>query len=153
MVIFDCDGVLVDSEVLLTDVHVTQLRKLGLDITHAELTERFLGVTDRAMHAALEADFGASFPMTTTASRPSFAGAARAAGARSPLCCRGTAPFTRTMLCRIERCAGSSSLDATGLAPYFAGNVFSADVVAAGKPAPDIFLCCLRDARRPGNVW
>ncbi|HCC27850.1 MAG TPA: hydrolase, partial [Erythrobacter sp.] len=43
MVIFDCDGVLVDSEVLLTDVHVTQLRKLGLNITHAELTERFLG--------------------------------------------------------------------------------------------------------------
>ncbi|HCI61043.1 MAG TPA: hypothetical protein DFK09_00695, partial [Erythrobacter sp.] len=62
MVIFDCDGVLVDSEVLLADVHVTQLRKLGLNITHAELTERFLGVTDRAMHAALEADLGAPFP-------------------------------------------------------------------------------------------
>jgi len=152
VVIFDCDGVLVDSEVLLTDVHVTQLRKLGLDIKHAELTDRFLGVTDRAMHAALEADLGAPFPDDYDRE---VKAELRRRGARELRAVPGAAAALRRL--HGPCCVASSSaqaelefkLDATGLAPYFAGNVFSADVVAAGKPAPDIFLyaaCAMRVA-------
>lgn len=157
MVIFDCDGVLVDSEVLLTDVHVTQLRKLGLDITHAELTERFLGVTDRAMHAALEADLGAPFPDDYDRE---VKAELRRRGARELHAVPGAAAALRRV--HGPCCVASSSaqaelefkLDATGLAPYFSA-MSSAQMLSprASRRPISSFTPPARCASTRRNVW
>ncbi|UYH54826.1 HAD family phosphatase [Qipengyuania sp. SS22] len=143
MLIFDCDGVLVDSEVLVTDVHVEELRQLGLELSHAELTERFLGVTDRAMCAALETELGCPFPEDYDRRVKEKV---RLRSKQELRAVPGAVAAVRRVLG--ASCVASSSsqpmlgykLEATGLATFFGGNVFSADAVASGKPAPDIFL-------------
>src|ERR1041384_4219871 len=55
-VIFDCDGVLVDSEVLAHEVELAALADLGLHYDVHEFKARFMGMSDRAFHAALEED-------------------------------------------------------------------------------------------------
>jgi len=147
MVIFDCDGVLVDSELLVTDVHVGALRRLGVNISHARLVKQFLGVTDRAMYAALEAETGRPLPedydrqVSEEVHRRSarelreVTGAAATIGRmRGPICVASSSSWE--ML--------EYKLAVTGLAPLFGSAIFSADAVARGKPAPDIFLHAAR---------
>src|SRR4029077_6984250 len=55
-VIFDCDGVLVDSEILAHEVEIEVLQSIGLHYDRHEFTERFMGMSDAAFFAALEAD-------------------------------------------------------------------------------------------------
>jgi len=56
LVIFDCDGVLVDSERIAVRVDVRVLAHLGWVLTEAEIVERFMGRTDAYMVAEIEAD-------------------------------------------------------------------------------------------------
>ena len=102
------------------------------------------------MHAALEADLGAPFPDDYDRE---VKAELRRRSARELRAVPGAAAALRRL--GGPCCVASSSaqaelefkLDATGLAPYFAGDVFSADVVASGKPAPDIFLYAARAMR------
>ena len=55
-VIFDCDGVLVDSEIISVEFSVAFLAELGLQYTQAEYIERFLGKSDKSFFAELETD-------------------------------------------------------------------------------------------------
>lgn len=55
-VIFDCDGVLVDSEVIAHAVEIAVLAEIGLAYDTAEFKARFMGMSDKASHAALEQD-------------------------------------------------------------------------------------------------
>ena len=143
LVIFDCDGVLVDSETLVSQVHVEHLARAGYAIGTAELVERFLGTTDRAMIAAIESDQGRSLPRDYLAGVKAEVGRRAAAELRAV---PGAADAVRAMTCAV--CVASSSaedqlhfkLTATGLAPLFGEAIFSADRVPQGKPAPDIFL-------------
>ena len=62
LVIFDCDGVLVDSEVISCRAHAETLTRHGYPITSDQVLERFLGVSDREARLIVEAELGRSLP-------------------------------------------------------------------------------------------
>src|ERR1700730_15135019 len=62
MIIFDCDGVLVDSEAIKSEVVARHLANLGISITGAMLLERFSGVPEREMYQALSIETGVPIP-------------------------------------------------------------------------------------------
>ena len=143
LIIFDCDGVLIDSEIIACRVHAEVLTGLGYPITAAEVNRRFVGVSAADMSALLERDWGRPLPgdylgRVDDALLLAFRSELHAiAGVAAVLAALPQA-----------RCVASNSdpeylrfaLEHTGLAPYFQSNVFSAAMVARGKPAPDLFL-------------
>jgi HAD superfamily hydrolase (TIGR01509 family) len=143
LVIFDCDGVLVDSERLAVRIDIQVLAKLGWTITEAEVIERFVGRSDVSIKADIEAHLGRALPDDWGAEFESLYRAAFAAELKP-------VPGVVEALDRITlpTCVASSgshdkmrfTLGLTGLYERFAGRIFSAYEVARGKPAPDLFL-------------
>ena len=143
LVIFDCDGVLVDSERLAVRIDVQILARLGWVITEAEVIERFVGRSDKSIKADIEAQLGRPLPDDWEQEFQSLYRAAFAA-ALTPV------PGVVEALDRITlpTCVASSgshdkmryTLGLTGLYERFAGRIFSVYEVARGKPAPDLFL-------------
>ena len=146
LLIFDCDGVLVDSEVLACDVQARALTGYGLPISGAEVARRFLGMSAKDMRGLLEVDLGRPLPPDHEARcseelfrlfRRELKPVAGIPGVLAELDRAGVA-----------RCVASSSslqrialaLEVTGLSEFFGGHVFSSTMVARGKPAPDLFL-------------
>ncbi|MFD5317221.1 HAD family hydrolase [Streptomyces sp. NPDC127098] len=143
LVIFDCDGVLVDSEPLALRVCVELGAELGWALTEREIVDRFLGRSERAVQAQIAERLGESAAATwgeqyrlrlaeiIDAELTEVAGISEALAAIT-----------------IPHCIASSgghdkmrrTLTRTGLYDRFAGRVFSASEVAHGKPAPDLFL-------------
>jgi HAD superfamily hydrolase (TIGR01509 family) len=146
-VIFDCDGVLVDSEVLAQKVDLAALAEIGLDYDHDEFSARFLGMSYNAYFSALQRD---SFVRHGCALPPDFRETCRArytALAEEHLAeVPGALEAVRTV--RHPKAVASSStrpalekkLKRTGLWDHFAPHIYSADHVANAKPAPDLFL-------------
>jgi len=143
LLIFDCDGVLVDSEVLAHNAMADLLSELGRPIPMSEALKIFSGKRLRDALAAAESWLGAPIPPD----------AAARAGERLLATFRRELKPVGGVRQAIEalpypRCVASSStperlrvsLEVTGLAPLFGDNVFSADRVEHGKPAPDLFL-------------
>ena len=62
LVIFDCDGVLVDSEVISCRAHAQTLTRHGYPITADQVLERFLGLSDREARLTIEAETGRRLP-------------------------------------------------------------------------------------------
>src|SRR5437763_14994100 len=62
LVIFDCDGVLVDSELISCRAHADMLTRHGYPITADQVLDRFLGVSDREARLAVEAETGRPLP-------------------------------------------------------------------------------------------
>jgi len=143
LVIFDCDGVLVDSEVIACHAVAEALAAIGHVLSAELVAERFIGMSNKDMYAALERDRGAPLPADFDAAMNRIA-AERFARELKPM------PGLDLALPRLaqRKCVASSStpamlarkLDWAGLAPWFDGAVFSTALVARGKPAPDIFL-------------
>jgi HAD superfamily hydrolase (TIGR01509 family) len=143
LVIFDCDGVLVDSERLAVRIDQQLLASLGWALSEAEIVDRFVGRSDAAMIADIEAHLGR--PLAADWDRQ-FRDVYRAlfAAELKPV------PGILEALDRIDipTCVASSgshdkmrfTLGLTGLYDRFAGRIFSATEVANGKPAPDLFL-------------
>jgi HAD superfamily hydrolase (TIGR01509 family) len=143
LVIFDCDGVLVDSERIAVRVEAELLAELGWPLSEAEIVERFMGRTDEYMDEAIEAQLGDRLPADWKAR---FHERYRAAYAAE------LAPVDGVVeaLDRIDlpTCVASSgshdklrfTLGHTGLYERFQGRIFSGREVANGKPAPDLFL-------------
>ena len=143
LVIFDCDGVLIDSERLAIKVDVVVLGELGWRLSEAEVIERFVGRSDRDARAAIEEHLGRKLP----------AGWADAVEHRYREAFATALTPVEGVLDALDRithptCVASSAthdhlrytLELTGLYHRFAGRIFSADDVAMGKPAPDLFL-------------
>jgi HAD superfamily hydrolase (TIGR01509 family) len=138
LVIFDCDGVLVDSEPISVRVGTAALRRLGWSIDEAQYAERFVGCTNEYW----EEQVGETPPGWRDQLHAEYTAAIKAElcaiqGIEAALD-RLTLPF-----CVASNGRHSSirrSLEVTGLADRFAGRVFSAEDVARGKPAPDLFL-------------
>ena len=141
LVIFDCDGVLVDSERLAVDLEASIITSLGWPITPAEVIERFVGRTEAYMQAEVEARIGRPVDWEHEFERryrEVFEAELRAI------------PGVVTLLTSlgVPVCVASNStreslsfkLELAGLASYFAGAAFSADQVARAKPAPDLYL-------------
>lgn len=143
LVIFDCDGVLVDSERIAVRVDVVVLAELGWVMTEAEVVERFMGRTDEYMVSQIEAHLGR--PLAANWEEP-FQRLYREAfeAGLKPV------PGILEVLDEIATptCVASSgtheriryTLGLTGLYTRFVGRIFSASDVARGKPAPDLFL-------------
>ena len=145
LVIFDCDGVLVDSERLSVRTEVQLLGELGWSVREDEVVERFVGRSDAHMLSVIEAQLGRPVPEFMTQYRERlFAAFDRELTA---------VPGVVEALDRIESlglatCVASSgthdkmarTLGRTGLLERFDGRIYSATQVVHGKPAPDLFL-------------
>ena len=146
LLIFDCDGVLVDSEVIAHQTLLDALAPLGLTMSLQEAYRVFAGRSLRDTLGMIERQIGRALPEDfLLRSRDLLFERFRVA--LKPVA--GVEDAIAALPCR--RCVASSSapdrlqlaLDVTGLAPLFE-HVFSATQVAHGKPAPDLFLLAAR---------
>lgn len=144
LVIFDCDGVLVDSERLSIRLDAELLAQLGWPISESEIVERFVGRTEAAMKAEIEAHLGRDI----TPEWAAFAERYLAAFASDLESVDGIAEALDSVAAAgLPMCVASSgdhakirrNLAKTGLLARFDGRIFSADDVIHGKPAPDLF--------------
>ena len=143
LVIFDCDGVLIDSERLAIKIDVLVLRELGWPLTEAEVIERFVGRSDRDTRAAIEAHLGHRLPdgwgdEVEQRYRQEFA--ARLAPVEGVIEALGRIALPSCVASSATHDHLRYTLGLTGLYERFAGRIFSAEDVARGKPAPDLFL-------------
>ena len=143
LVIFDCDGVLVDSERLAVRIDVRVLGELGWIMTEQEVVERFMGRTHEYMVSEIEAFLGR--PLAPDWEDP-FHQLYRDAFAAELRPVEGVVDALDRIT--LPTCVASSgthekirfTLGLTNLYDRFAGRIFSASEVARGKPAPDLFL-------------
>ncbi|MCC8966314.1 HAD family hydrolase [Bradyrhizobium sp. Pear76] len=143
LVIFDCDGVLVDSEVISCRAHADTLTRHGFPITPDGVLKRFLGVSDREARRIVESEIGRTLPDTFEAevkhATLSFYADDLNAIAHVGDAIAGLA---------LPKCVASSGtpekihhgLTCAGLYDQLAPHIFSATQVQRGKPAPDLFL-------------
>ncbi len=143
LVIFDCDGVVVDSERVSHDVFGAFMRSLGAHLTDAEMQERFLGRRLAECLGFVEERTGRPVPADALE---------RYKAERDRLLREQVLPIEgiREVLegLTIPYCIASSgdhdkmriTLGTTGLLALFEGRLFSATEVPNGKPAPDVFL-------------
>ena len=150
LVIFDCDGVLVDSEVITNRVFAQMLGELGMHFTLTEMFERFVG---RSMTQCCELIAELLQRPVPAGFLEQFHGRASAAlGAELKAVAGIEATLDVLDARRVPYCVASNgtaekmrlTLGHTGLLPRFEGKRFSVDEVAQGKPAPDLFLLAAR---------
>ena len=143
LVIFDCDGVLVDSERIAVRVEAEFLAELGWPLSQAEIVERFMGRTTEYMDEAIEAQLGSRLPGDWS---DQFQRRYREAFAAELVPVDGVLDALDQIA--VPTCVASSgshdklrfTLGHTGLYERFEGRIFSGYEVANGKPAPDLFL-------------
>ena len=148
-VLFDCDGVLADSEGLVNGLVARDLSTRGWPMTGAEAAEHFLGMALPAMVPVIEARVG---PLPRDWGRALSAHiAAHMMDALEPV--PGAPEAVRAVLAAgipaaVASNAGRDELRAKlarlGLLEAFAGRVFSFEDVPRPKPAPDIYLAAAR---------
>ena len=142
LVIFDCDGVLVDSEVISCRAHALVLTRHGYPITEEQVLKRFLGVSEREARQIVEAEIGRKLPdieaqiheETLRFYQSDLKGITHIGDAVAAI--------------KLPKCVASSGtpekirhgLTCAGLYDKLAPHIFSAVQVARGKPAPDLFL-------------
>jgi HAD superfamily hydrolase (TIGR01509 family) len=150
LIIFDCDGVLVDSEVISCRAHAETLTRHGYPITADQVLQRFLGVSDREARLIIEREMGRELPadfeaQVKEATLKFYAGDLKAiAGVADAIAAIG-----------LPKCVASSGtpekirhgLDCAGLYEQLAPHIFSAIQVKRGKPAPDLFLLAASQMR------
>jgi HAD superfamily hydrolase (TIGR01509 family) len=142
LVIFDCDGVLVDSEVIACRVHADVLTGLGYPIDADGVRRRFVGRSLADAAREIEGELGRPLPAD-------FEAALKAATFEAFATSLTAMPHIHAALDAIRGpvCVASSgtpekiahSLKLAGLQDRFASTIFSASQVARGKPFPDLF--------------
>ena len=143
LVIFDCDGVVVDSERIVFEVFGSFIRSLGVRLSDAETRDQFLGRTLAECMEIVERFRGSPAPpgslerYTADRDRVLREQVRAVKGVREvleglavPFCIASSGGYDKMRI----------TLGATKLMPLFDGRLFSATEVGRGKPAPDIFL-------------
>jgi HAD superfamily hydrolase (TIGR01509 family) len=142
LVIFDCDGVLVDSERIVHTVLAHMLRELGIELSLSDTVDAFIGGSDardlevirKLTGLAPPVEFMQRFKQETLRALQSVAPVPGVIQALDSITC--------------EKCVASNgshakmrqTLGKTGLLPRFEGRMFSAEDVARPKPSPDLFI-------------
>ncbi len=146
-VLFDCDGVLVDSESITNRVLCTMLNESGWAISQEECTRDFIGKTVRSQAAVIEAHTGK--PLTDAwmaefyerrnaalkAELVAIDGALQAVEQTHALCQGRIAVASGADRAKVEM-----QLQQVGMAPYFEDRVFSGHELPRSKPFPDVYL-------------
>ncbi|MER7693199.1 HAD family hydrolase [Streptomyces sp. NPDC097610] len=165
LVIFDCDGVLVDSERIAVGVQVALGATLGWPLTSEEVITRFIGRSHADISAQVAAQLGEEAAAVWS---KQFEELHREAVDCELVPVEGISEALRSIT--LPTCVASSgshdkmrhTLGRTGLYEHFAGRIFSATEVGRGKPAPDLFLhaaqrmgvdpadCAVIEDSRPG---
>lgn len=143
LLIFDCDGVLVDSERLSHTVLREMIAEYGVHLTLEETLEHFMGTSTEKCLEVLASLIGRSAPADFLAQ---FRDRTFLVFRRSLAAVAGVAEVLATL--RVPFCVASNgprekmrfTLGHTGLLPHFEGRLFSAQDVRLPKPAPDLFL-------------
>lgn len=142
LIIFDCDGVLVDSELLSCRCLSDELSEFGISLTLAQAIELFLGRSTSAITQhyrergqVVPVDFPVRLKSRVLtafekALQPIPDVDTVLSGLRVPYCVASSSDLDRVAL----------SLKVTGLAPPFGKRIYTAQMVQHGKPAPDLFL-------------
>lgn len=147
LVIFDCDGVLIDSEVISTRSTVEALSALGYVISEQDASRQFVGRSYASMRKQIEEEWGKPLPLSFEADIEQRTLEAMTTSLQPT---KGIAAALSSL--SLPRCVASSSsvdwislgLTKTGLLDHLAPHLFSASMVENGKPAPDIFLYAAR---------
>ncbi|MFT4181817.1 MAG: HAD family hydrolase [Rhizobium sp.] len=143
LVIFDCDGVLVDSEPLSVAVLIDAMRDVGVEMSEEDVYSRFLGKSLATLVDTLETEFDVFIDQAfldrirndlyerfRRQLKPIDGIAETLDGLAVPRCVASSSQLERIRL----------SLGVTGLLERLEPNIFSASMVKRGKPAPDLFL-------------
>jgi HAD superfamily hydrolase (TIGR01509 family) len=142
LIIFDCDGVLVDSEVLACGAVAQVLEEIGIKITTDQIVSRYAGISAATMYGDLEREWHRTIPRDV---REAVTNRVLAEFERDLQAMPGVEAVLQSLRCKF--CVASSStiertrfsLQRTRLLGYFEGRIFSATQVARGKPWPDLF--------------
>lgn len=145
LVIFDCDGVLVDSEVIAARVEAEMITRAGYEISPEEISQTYAGLTFKYILLAIEEKARIPFQASLIDQAEALTDRRLAAEVRAIDGAREAVASVGSQRCV---CSNSSAqrLDAmltkVGLKPYFEGRIFSALDTPSGrsKPAPDVFL-------------
>ncbi|OAF08208.1 hydrolase [Bradyrhizobium centrolobii] len=152
LIIFDCDGVLVDSEVISCRAHADVLTRHGYPITSEQVFERFLGRSTRQANLEIESELGRKLPdayhgdlqdelfRSFEANLEAIRGIHDVLDVVTQAVCVASSGSHQRM--RV-------SLGSTGLYERLAPKIFSASQVTNGKPAPDLFLLAAAEMAVP----
>ena len=155
-ILFDCDGVLVDSEGLTNTVLRDVLQERGWTLTPEECMARFVGKTVREERLTIEAHTGQPFSQewledfyqrrnqALNASLEIVAGAREAVAAAQAYAPLGIACASGADRFKVEMMLGK-----VGLLSFFEGNIFSGHEMPRSKPAPDVYLAAARHLNAP----
>lgn len=142
LVIFDCDGVLIDSEIISARMLVAELAGLGVQIDLDYVARHFLGRSYPVVMAQIRQEFGLNLP-------PAFEDHYRQRLLTAFEAELKIMPHVRDVLARLALpyCVATSSSPAraarslrmVGLDDLVGAGLFTASMVARGKPAPDLF--------------
>lgn len=143
LVIFDCDGVLVDSDRISLRIQAERISALGLEMTYEDCVREFLGLGMEATLEILAERLGQPVPEGW---EEELDAAVREGFRRELQPVQGVAGALEEI--ELRTCVASSgshekmrfTLGLTGLWDRFAGRIFSVEEVQRGKPAPDLFL-------------
>lgn len=143
LIIFDCDGVLIDSELIACASDANALMEIGYDITLEGVIERFAGIPAEAMYATIEAELGHKLPddfgervkqkifeKYRTELKPIGGVKDVLSSIKSKKCVASSSAPSKLALGLVE----------TGLFDLLYPHVFSTILVERGKPHPDLFL-------------
>lgn len=143
LVIFDCDGVLIDSEIISAEVLSQELAALGVQADSAYILQHFLGISYTSMAQQLRRNLNVRLPADFKSHYRDRLLIAFEERLR-------TTPGVETVLAdlNVASCVATSSsptrtrraLELAHLTDHFGANVFTASQVTNGKPAPDLFL-------------
>lgn len=150
LVIFDCDGVLIDSEVISARMLIEELKGYGVEIDLPFVARKFLGRSYPTVLKEVRESFGIVLPDRFEADYRArllsafenglkvMPGVAEVIGALGVPYCAATSSSSE----RARR-----SLEISGLASLFGERVYTASMVERGKPAPDLFLFAAREMK------
>lgn len=149
-VLFDCDGVLVDSEGITNGVLREMLAELGWELTREECMRIFLGKAVKDEQALIEAKTGRPLPeewFVQFRERRNEQLVAHVQPIRHAL--QAVEQVSALVQGRIACCSGADrwkvemQLAKCGLLPFFAGRIFSGHEMPRSKPAPDVYLAAM----------